>query len=77
MTCDNCEFAEWERTKNGRLHPGKQGRCLRLEKHPLDLRLPEAFWWGFLVSEPKPSGGRIERGKKHKSPCIFKSGMRS
>lgn len=25
--CATCEFAEWERTANGRRHPNGQGRC--------------------------------------------------
>ena len=56
----------------GRLHPKKQGRCRRLEKHPLDLRLPEAFWWGWGSRPPEPNGGAIERDQgPHKTPCPF------
>lgn len=25
--CDTCRFADWNKTANGRLHPGKQGKC--------------------------------------------------
>lgn len=25
--CLYCRFARWQRTKNGRLHPSKEGRC--------------------------------------------------
>ena len=25
--CMNCKYAEWERTKSGRLHPDKSGKC--------------------------------------------------
>lgn len=25
--CIGCRFAEWERTKNGKLHPNKLGHC--------------------------------------------------
>lgn len=25
--CIGCRFAEWDRTKNGALHPNKSGRC--------------------------------------------------
>ena len=71
-TCDHCTFAEWDRTKNGRLHPSKSGRCKRLEAHPLDLRLPAAFNWS-RDSAPSPSGGWIERGKHHRTPCAFKA----
>lgn len=27
MICEQCKYAEWKRTKNGRLHPSGQGRC--------------------------------------------------
>lgn len=27
MKCDDCKFANWYRTSNGRLHPNKAGRC--------------------------------------------------
>lgn len=69
-TCNGCVLAEWERTKTGRLHPGKQGRCKYFETAKLDLRLPAAFWWSF--NEPRPTGGRIERDRKHTQPCEFR-----
>jgi len=25
--CNGCKFAEWKKTKNGRLHPDEGGRC--------------------------------------------------
>lgn len=76
MTCDNCTFAEWKRTKTGRLHPDKSGRCKWMAERGLDLRLPVAFYWlGYDGGRhPLPTGGRIERGKRHKAPCIFKNG---
>lgn len=73
MTCDYCKLADWKRTSNGRLHPGKSGRCTRLDRHPIDTRLPAAFYW---LTPPVPSGGYIERGKPHRAPCIFKDGSR-
>ena len=72
MKCDDCEFAEWNRTSNGRLHPNKGGRCKRLDVHPLDLRLPEVFEWGY-GRPPRPHGGYIERGFPLMNNCIFKS----
>ena len=27
VKCMRCKFAEWERTKAGRLHPNQKGRC--------------------------------------------------
>lgn len=73
MTCDNCTLADWRRTSNGRLHPNKSGRCKWLTERGIDTRLPTAFYW---LTSPTPSGGYIERGKPHKSPCIFKNGAR-
>ena len=71
MSCDDCAFAEWNRTKSGRLHPSKMGKCARLSKHPLDLRLPEAFYWPSYRYPPKPCGGAIERGVQFER-CDFK-----
>ena len=74
--CDYCVYAVWEKTTNGRLHPNKSGRCVFLEKHPLDLRLPTAFYWtGPNLHEPDPSGGFIERHGKENN-CIFKTTKR-
>lgn len=69
MRCDDCEFADWKRTKNGRLHPDKGGKCKRLEAYPLDLRLPAAFYWMHLP--PRPNGGYITRGADLPTKCIF------
>jgi hypothetical protein len=62
--CDGCKFADWKRTKNGRLHPGKQGRCT-FEWVPPPL--PAAFYYfhGIKGSFPKPNGGWIERGANY------------
>ena len=72
MKCDGCDFAEWLRTKKGRLHPNKEGRCTRLKEHPLDLRLPAAFRWVTLRSQPAPGGGHIKRGEEI-GKCAFRS----
>ena len=73
-TCDDCIYAEWRRTKAGRLHPSKEGKCTRLIKHPLDMRIPAAFYWGGWDNVPTPSGGYIERGQKINKECVFKTG---
>jgi hypothetical protein len=73
MRCDDCKFAEWNRTSNGRLHPDKTGKCKRLDAHPLDLRLPAAFYW--IGAPPRPSGGFIDRKSELKEPCAFKAGQ--
>lgn len=70
-TCDGCIHAEWKRTKTGRLHPDKSGRCLALKVWPLDLTIPVAFYWFGLSKPPSPSGGWIKRGTAHSSPCSF------
>jgi hypothetical protein len=72
IQCETCKFAEWKRTANGRLHPDKSGKCTRLIAHPLDFRVPAAFYWH---SVPNPLGGYIQRGEKDRSKCIFKAGM--
>ncbi len=74
MKCDDCDFAQWDRTKAGRLHPQKGGVCKRLERHPLDLRIPAAFYWERAgLNPPKPTGGYIERGVELQAKCDFKS----
>lgn len=61
MKCNNCYFASWERTKNGRLHPNKQGRCKYLKLHPLNLTLPDAF---YFIGSLNVCGGHIERDRE-------------
>ena len=70
-SCDNCDFADWDRTKAGRLHPNKVGRCKRLDVHPLNLKIPRAFYW--LGGEATPLGGFILRGENYEEPCQLKS----
>lgn len=77
MRCDDCDFAEWKRTSNGRLHPDKSGYCTRLRKHPLDLRIPAAFYWGAYGRDPQPSGGYITRSNDLQKKCVFKSVTKS
>lgn len=40
MKCDGCKYAEWQLTKNGRLHPSGDGKCTYLRKRPLDMQRP-------------------------------------
>ena len=65
-TCDGCIYAQWQRTSNGRLHPNKTGRCTFAVKVPA---LPAAFYWH--LSEPRPAGGYIERGRQHSEQCAY------
>jgi len=63
MRCDDCRFAEWKRTKAGRLPPDGSGYCGYLKEHPLKINLPSAFYFiGFRRQFPPPSGGQIQRG---------------
>jgi hypothetical protein len=71
--CEGCRFADWKRTKSGALHPDKSGKCTRLDVHPLDQRLPVAFYW---LGSPKPCGGYIERGRVFDRKCEFKDGSK-
>jgi hypothetical protein len=65
MNCDQCAFAVWKRTSNGRLHPSKQGRCGFVWTPP---PLPKAFYF-YGTGEPRPSGGSIERGENRTNDC--------
>lgn len=67
--CDDCIFADWKRTTNGRLHPDKTGRC----KAPLpEYIVPAAFYWFSRMTAPTPDGGYIERGRGINRACSFK-----
>ena len=68
-TCDNCIYAEWKRTTNGRLHPDKSGRCEWFKNNP--LRIPSAFYW--VGAPPLPGGGYIERESVLKNECVLKT----
>ena len=64
--CTKCKYAEWEKTKNGRLHPNGEGRCnfkIKLPKLP-----PCMFWVNYLE---RPGGGRINRHKDFNEDCIY------
>lgn len=61
--CINCKFAEWERTKDGKLHPSGAGRCTW--QMP-EIQLPASMY--FFGSSPKPMGGYIER-KEQRASC--------
>jgi hypothetical protein len=68
MGCDDCKHADWKRTKNGRLHPDKTGRC-RFVWTPPPLPLAFHFSWGGRGKAPEPSGGYIERGDTRMNDC--------
>ena len=64
--CDDCKFADWKRTKDGRLHPSKEGRCTY--EYSV-AQLPQAFYW--IGTPPTPSGGYIARGKDLQDHCAY------
>lgn len=67
--CDDCKWAGWQRTSNGRLHPSKQGRCTKEWTPP---PLPAAFYFTqFAGNTPVPSGGYIERGNELREHCAY------
>jgi hypothetical protein len=62
--CMECRFAEWARTKNGRLHPDGNGKCTwRIPEIPI----PRAFTINFRYADviPQPAGGYITRDSQH------------
>lgn len=69
MKCDDCKFADWRRTANGRLHPGKTGNCaFKWEPPPI----PSAFYvpGQYTKSTVRLVGGLIERGRDIEAcPC--------
>lgn len=67
-TCNECKYAEWERTKLGRLHPNKQGKCTF--PPPRVPALPPAFYWS-TFSRPEPKGGHITRGREMHEHCAY------
>ncbi len=69
-SCDNCKYADWKRTRNGRLHPSKEGRCtFKYKIRPM----PNAMW--IVVFHGSPSndtvvtGERIYRGGEYQRHC--------
>jgi hypothetical protein len=68
MNCNGCIYAEWNRTKNGRLHPGGDGVC-RYEY--VITELPASMYWTPVSSTPQPKGGFINRKEELKKPCVY------
>ena len=68
--CMGCKYAEWNKTKSGRLHPNGEGRCKVEIKIP---PLPESMHWSGWGA-PYPSGGHIERKKELKTDCVYYQG---
>ena len=64
--CNGCQFAEWEKTTAGRLHPNGDGKCLYEYVTP---KLPGAFYW--IGGDPTPCGGFINRRKEFDEHCVY------
>jgi hypothetical protein len=58
--CVGCKYADWKRTRSGKMHPSGEGRCTYMKRNTLDIRIPAAFFW-VDGSQPTPVGGRITR----------------
>ena len=54
--CLECHYAEWERTKTGRLSPSGDGSCT----YKVNIIIPRAFYW-IGGGEIRPYGGHINR----------------
>lgn len=65
--CLDCQFAKWQKTKGGKLHPSGDGRCLYHWKLP---PLPASFYW-LSMNPPAPSGGFINRKQELKEHCPY------
>jgi len=63
-TCLNCRFAEWERTKTGRLHPSGEGECMYRPPQPV---LPEPVYC--LVKPLYRSACLSRRNPETDCPC--------
>jgi hypothetical protein len=67
--CVGCRWAEWDRTKTGRLSPRGDGRCL----YPVVLPvLPLSRSW-LSGRSPTPLGGWIVRQPGHGDGCPCRS----
>lgn len=68
MACDDCKWADWKRTKNGRFHPDKTGRCA-FNWNPPPLPLAFSFTYTGKGDLPRPHGGYIWRGDENTNGC--------
>ena len=64
-SCKGCKYADWERTKAGRLHPTGGGTCIFYVKMPA---LPNSMYW-LLGAGPSFYGGSINRYQEFKTDC--------
>lgn len=69
--CKDCKYAEWKRTKLGRLHPSGDGECGYKLKWKM-LSIPASMFWPGNMSH-KPCGGYINRREDLKEHCVYYS----
>jgi hypothetical protein len=66
--CRSCRFASWQRTKTGRLHPSREGRCTW--EGWKDWEIPPAFYCIGLGTLGRAAGGYITRQAPYTAcPC--------
>jgi hypothetical protein len=63
--CKGCKFANWDKTKTGKLSPTGDGKCTYEVKLPV---LPASMYWS---SAPHIYGGHIERHGEMKEHCAY------
>jgi len=64
--CDDCRYADWHRTADGKLHPLRGGKCT----YQVTLKdLPVVCRW--FYEPPTCIGGYIERGSGHGLECVY------
>ena len=62
--CTKCKYAEWEKTKTGRLHPSGEGKCT----YPYFFgKLPASMCW----INCHVSGGNINRRIDLEEDCVY------
>jgi hypothetical protein len=67
-SCLGCRFADWQRTRTGRLHPSGDGQCTFVVKVPA---LPLSMRWGgsWGRNDLDATGGAISRKHSFQSHC--------
>ena len=66
--CKGCKYAEWEKSKNGSLHPSGKGVC----KYKVTIpKLPASMWWSGYYDGPGILGGDIKRHSDFNDHCPF------
>jgi len=65
--CIGCVYADFDKTKAGKLHPSGDGRCTYEVVMPT---LPASMHWGWGVPRPpRPGGGWINRNDQDRAVC--------